>query len=77
MHWNEQWHLLFVDQPLGVGFSEYGAAGPSHSLRDTTAQLYGVLQALLRTHPEVSHRGFEPRTDSLDPGLGGRPRTPG
>ena len=53
VHWNEQWHLLFVDQPLGVGFSEYGAAGPSHTLRDTTEQLYGFLQALLRTHPEL------------------------
>ena len=53
VHWNEQWHLLFVDQPLGVGFSEYGAAGPSHTLRETTAQLYGFLQALLRAHPEL------------------------
>ena len=53
VHWNEQWHLLFVDQPLGVGFSEYGAAGPSRTLRDTTAQLYGFLQALLRAHPEL------------------------
>ena len=47
LHWNDMWHLLFVDQPVGVGFSEYDTAtGPLRSIKETTAQLWGFFQAL-------------------------------
>ena len=52
IHWNDKWHLLFVDQPVGVGFSEYDkASGPLRSLKDTTAQLWEFFQAP-ESHPD-------------------------
>ena len=51
--------LLFVDQPVGTGFSYSG--NPLDYVRDEKAvanQLYGFLQAFLVLHPELASRPF-------------------
>ena len=52
--WLRDNHLLFLDNPCGVGFS---TVDPMHAARDQSTvavQLYAAVQGFMRLHPEYA-----------------------
>lgn len=54
--WNRIYGMLFVEQPIGVGFSQAGSAAIPDNELDVAWDLYRALQSFYRTHPHMQQR---------------------
>ena len=54
--WNQQSHLIFLDQPVGTGFS-YGTSRVKSS-RQAAENVYVFLRILFASHPQYSQSTF-------------------
>ncbi|GAB4820079.1 hypothetical protein N2152v2_007125 [Parachlorella kessleri] len=55
--WNRKAALLFIDQPVGTGFSTAGKRGVPENEMEMAADLYAGLQRFFKLHP---HLGLRP-----------------
>jgi len=56
--WNNKANLLFIDQPLGTGFS---SVDPNHPVQDedtVASDIYEFLMKFIQTYPEFKGRDF-------------------
>ncbi|KAK9835987.1 hypothetical protein WJX81_004007 [Elliptochloris bilobata] len=56
--WNNRFAMLFVEQPVGTGFSEPGSGGLARTMLESTTGLYAGLQAFFAAHPALQRRPF-------------------
>ncbi|GFR46687.1 hypothetical protein Agub_g8305 [Astrephomene gubernaculifera] len=54
--WNRLYGMLFIEQPIGVGFSRPGTASIPDNELDVAWDLYRALQSFYRTHPQLASR---------------------
>ncbi|EFJ43239.1 hypothetical protein VOLCADRAFT_66092 [Volvox carteri f. nagariensis] len=54
--WNRMYGMLFIEQPIGVGFSKRGSASIPDNELDVAWDLYRALQSFYRTDPELQSR---------------------
>ncbi|PSN56685.1 hypothetical protein C0J52_00080 [Blattella germanica] len=58
-HWTKNHSMLFIDAPVGVGFSyAQDAQGLSSTVQDVADHLYEALQQFLTIFPEMQNRDF-------------------
>ncbi|KXZ54046.1 hypothetical protein GPECTOR_5g155 [Gonium pectorale] len=54
--WNRLYGMLFIEQPIGVGFSRKGRAAIPDNELDVAWDLYRALQSFFRTNPGLRDR---------------------
>ncbi|CAG0918356.1 unnamed protein product [Notodromas monacha] len=53
-HWSKEHHVIYIDQPLGVGYSFTAPDGRPKSLAESTEDLYAALVQFYALFPTVS-----------------------
>ena len=56
--WNNLGHILFVDQPLGVGFSVTNSSKPVTSSEEAAEDFFNFIDAFYGVYPELSTNGL-------------------
>jgi cathepsin A (carboxypeptidase C) len=54
--WNNNANMLFIDQPVQVGFSYGDESGDDHNEAQVGRDMVAFIQALLKAHPEYQNR---------------------
>jgi carboxypeptidase D len=67
--WHEFANLLFVDNPVGTGFSYVDTNSYVHELDDMASQFVTFLEKWYRLFPEYEHDDVRPFYSSLPPSL--------
>jgi vitellogenic carboxypeptidase-like protein len=57
-NWNKKFHLLFFDQPAGVGWSKIGKGGEVKTEREVGAQMLEALRQFFTVWNEYVHNEF-------------------